>query len=373
MRHFVFEIKKLLFTKKFLIALCFIIAAISLLFIRNYTFQDYAAEIERKEIQRIVKFHRDVDYTLSYYLRENDGDKIAIEKLARNEEVLQKALVWSTTYNRQEDWSSILEKENAYLHSLQVLIDAEDEIPLTMEEIKDRLMFNEELLARNISPEYEDYSIALPNFMKQIIDFIVMYGALVIILILISDLLSGEFESRTLLFQFSQPLKRSNIIFSKFFSAIIMYILVLGTVLVTTFALPTFFGEKGDFNYPVFIEVSNGIHPISISDYVQSAIIANFVFALLIIALYLLFSLITKHTLLTLVSVTSIALAGAMLAMFIKGKLIALLNPFRYLLSMEFITIQNNQNWYDSIIVSLLLTIIFVVISNQIIKTSKVE
>src|SRR5690625_6588036 len=95
MRHFVFEIKKLLFTKKFLIALCFIIAAISLLFIRNYTFQDYAAEIERKEIQRIVKFHRDVDYTLSYYLRENDGDKIAIEKLARNEEVLQKALVWS--------------------------------------------------------------------------------------------------------------------------------------------------------------------------------------------------------------------------------------------------------------------------------------
>lgn len=373
MRYFIFECKKLLFTKRFLIALAIIIGAISLLFFRNLTFQDYAREQVIKEHSRIVKFHRDKDYALYNHLTENDGDQNALEQKERNEPILQKALIWSTSYTGGEPWQEVLHKENEYLLSLDPQIELEEAIPLSLEEIKNSLILNDELLKREIPPEFENYSIATPNFLKQVVDFFVMYGSIVIILILLSDLLAGEFENRTILFQFTQPINRANIIFSKFAAALIMYAIVLLSIILTAYALPTFLGEKGDFNYPVFIEQAGELQAIAISDYLLYAGLANFVLALLIISLYLLFSVLTKHILLTLFTVAGISISAALLASIFKGKLIALLNPFRFLLSMNFISMQTNQNWYDGLIASGLLTITFLFIASQLIKKSKVE
>lgn len=373
MRHFIFETKNLLLTRKFLIILGVIIGLISLLFLRNYMFQSHAENLEKKELERIVKFHRDLDYSLEIHLMENDGDKQAIERKEINELILEKALIWSSSFNQREDWKSLLQKEIDYLQSLGAFIEAEEELPLSLEEIDKRLLLNEELLKRNIPPEYENYSIAIPNFLKQVFDFLAMYGMAILLLLLISDVLATEFENRTILFQFTQPINRSKIIFSKYFASIFMFVIVLVVIFLTSYVNPALFGRQGDFHFPVFIERNNELQPISIYDYLLSTIISIVIFSLLIISLYLLFSLITKHTLLTLFSVICLSILGAILAILIPTKTIALINPFRYFLSMNYLTFQTNQYWYDGFGASIFLTILCLFLAAWKIRTAKIE
>lgn len=372
MRYFIFECKKSIFNRKFLITLGIVLLAITLLFLRNVSFQDYAREQVMKEHSSLVKIHRDKDYDLQIYLSENDGDKNAIVQKERNEEILQKLLIWTSGYTQKKEWQEVLKFENEYLISLDAQIEADEVTPISLEEKNKMILFNEELLKREIPPEFEDYSIARPNFLKQVVDFYMMYGFLILILILINDLLSTEYENRTILFQFTQPIKRANIIFSKFASAFMIYLITLFLILLTSYSLPTLFGEIGDFNYPVFIEKSGELIPIAISEYILYAMITNFFLALLMISLYLLLSVLTKHSLLTLFSLAAISIFGALLSNLFQTKLIASINPFRFLLRMDFITLQTNQTWHDGIIASVLLSIITLLIASRLIRKSKV-
>lgn len=373
MKHFRFEFKNLILTKKFLIALALLIAAVSLLFYRNILFQDYAKEQEMKELDTYIKYHRDKDYSYDRHLAETPGDKEVQVKQELNDEVLQSALIWSSTRSRDEDWQLTVQSEINFLEQVIGYLDMGEEHLLDHEEIMYRITLNNEFLDRNIPPEYENYSIALPNFTKQIIDLFVMYGSFFIVLLLISELLSYEFESRSILFQFTQPLNRANIIISKFFSAIALYIIVTIIMLLTSVTATSIFGTKGYFDYPILAEFDGVLQSIPIADYLIYALIANAVIIIFMIALYLLYSVLTQHTLLSLFLTAITIVFGHFLTTFINWDPVAWISPFRPALSMEFVTLQNNQTWFQSIPITLILTIVILIMAILKIRTAKVE
>lgn len=373
MKHFRFEFKKLIWTKKFLIALILLIVAVSLLLYRNILLQDYAKEQKMNETSSFIKFHRNKEFAYEREL-EIGGNNEETEMLKeKNEVVLQSALEWSSIEIKDQDWRAILQSEISFLEQAREYKEMGEEHPLDDRELTYRLTLNNELLNKNIPPDYEKYSVALPNFTKQVVDLFVMYGSFFIVLVLISELLSHEFESRSIFFQFTQPLNRANIVLSKFLSAIVMYIILSFVMLLISVVATSIFGKQGYFEYPILIELDGVLQSITITDYLTYALIANAVIIMFMIALYLLYSVLTQHTLLSLFLTTGTILFGYFFTMLINWAPFAWINPFRYVLSTDYILFQNNQVWYQAIPITIVLTIAFLIIAMQKIKKSKVE
>ena len=155
---------------------------------------------------------------------------------------------------KTDDWESKLTLQNEILMQTVEYKEEGGDHPLSYKEISHTLALNQKLLDEGIMPEHETYSIAWPNFMKQVVDLFISLGALIIILLLIGETLSSEFENHLINLLFTQPLKKTQIIMSKFWSSVILYLFTTVILLASTMVIGFVFGEKGTFNYPLLIE-----------------------------------------------------------------------------------------------------------------------
>ncbi|SHF71098.1 ABC transporter permease [Ornithinibacillus halophilus] len=367
-----FELKKILFSKKFLYLTIGIIVAVALLLVRNIIFQSYIQEEERQEVDDLLDISYENSEMHQAIMKDNPDDEDEKEKLLINSSLVN-MLYDLRSMIGGENWENRLALKNEYLNRVIEYKEAEGEHPLTFREINHQLALNQKLIDENIPPENETYSIALPNFMKQIVDLFIYFGAIIIVLLLIGEIMSSEFENRSVNLLFTQPLKRTHIITSKFFGSIILYMLTTAIMLASVFLIGTIFGEKGTFDYPLIMERNHEIQFMSISEYIILGITVISVTILLIISLCLLYSLLFKNTLPTLFAVLATLLAGYALTAFITWNPLAWFNPFQYLLPEEIILFQNDSVWWQGIFIILALTILFYFIARQKVKTSKVD
>ncbi|MDY0408995.1 hypothetical protein [Paracerasibacillus soli] len=80
MKIFLFELKKIAWTKKFLVVLIALVCSVAFLFIRNILFADYAQEQKNAEIALFIETSKSKDNT---YTNE-------IERLGSDEELEEK-------------------------------------------------------------------------------------------------------------------------------------------------------------------------------------------------------------------------------------------------------------------------------------------
>src|SRR5699024_1933354 len=184
---------------------------------------------------------------------------------------------------------------------------------------------------------------------------------------------TSEYENNSIRLLFTQPLKRTHIITSKFATAFLTYLCICLILVISTFAIGTFFGEKGTFDYPIIMEINDSIHFISIFEYISRSFIVMSVLILFIISLQLLFSILFKHTILSLFVSAMTLIAGYGITVFVTWDLSGWVNPFQYLMTKETLVIQHTASWYQSIPITLVVSIILFVITIQHVKRSKVE
>ena len=108
----------------------------------------------------------------------------------------ESGMTWPMKALDAGDWQQELQLENHFLTQLQEYKSTDEEFSILNEDIKKTLALNAEHLASNIKPEHETYSTALPNFMKQIVDIFVNFGAILVLLIMVGDILTKEFKQR---------------------------------------------------------------------------------------------------------------------------------------------------------------------------------
>ena len=232
MNLFLFEMKKTLFNKRFAYLLLVITLGILFLFGRNYYFQSYMEKEQEKKIVAEIQYGQSLIRQYQNSLSENP-DQANIEELQRQIGSIVDVLFKLLTSIGSDDWENRLFLEIDYLQKLVIFQESGGEFPLTSREIQERIVTNNHLLAKGIPPEHPVYSLAVPNFIKQAVDLFATTGAIILLILAAGDLLTSEFENRTIHFLFVQPLKKTSIIHSKIWSSVLIY-LIMTVVLIST-------------------------------------------------------------------------------------------------------------------------------------------
>lgn len=353
MKLFQFELKKMIFNKRFLYLMLFILFFISALFLRNHIFQvTIKQEREAYILSSIQESERTVN-ELQQSILNNPNDEIA------KEQEIQMAVIVNTLYDLRSafnanNWRQELEIENLYLKQVQAYKTGGGEFSLQNNQINKTLALNAEHLATNIEPQHTAYSKAMPNFMKQVVDLLLNFGAIIILLIIIGDSLTREFKQRSIYFLFTQPLKKSTIIHSKFWSAFFIYVLIILCSFIVTVCIPFFFGEQGTFSYPILIEQNGTYSFITIKEYLAYTIISVTAIIMLVLSLNLFISLLFKNTIVSMILLVSLLIGGYGILYQLSFFNIEWYNPFQYVFTKETIT-ETGYYWYKGIGVTLVL------------------
>ncbi|MDW0118223.1 ABC transporter permease subunit [Sporosarcina thermotolerans] len=370
MMQFAFELKKILFSKKLLYVYLFIILGVVLLFVRNVTFQPYIEKEENERIGGLIEKSQSLNRMYTAALENNPEDEEMDKLRLINSSMLAK--LYEVREIKSDKWKNRLPIENAFLKEALHFKEEGGDYDLPVGEINKMLAMNHKHLSENIKPRHATYSIALPNFLKLVVDLFMNFGAIIILVILVGEIMTSEFETHSINFLYTQPVNKGNIITGKFFSSILVYFLTAIVLIVAT-ALVGLFGFKGKYKYPIMIEKNGEIDFITIVDYMGQGLTVISITSIMVIALLLVYSLLFKHTLATIFALLATLVAGYGLSAFIKTPFLFWFNPFQYLLPEERLLVRNGADWYQGIPVILLVTIVLFLIARKKIETSRIN
>lgn len=372
MTLFLFELKKLLFSKKTIAILTVLIAFIILLFVRNFSFQPLIAKEERQAIDAQIRTSQANGRAHILMLEKNPEDEKQKELQSVNLQIRDPLYDLASTYS-YENWEENLKVQNKIWRTTLDYKELGGESPFSRGEIIQKITLNEELLKQGIRPEYAAYSIATPNFMKQVVDIWIFGGALILLVLLVGEILSSEYEGHSINLLFTQPFKKMFIVMGKFGSAFILYVFALIITLLTAVIVSFLFGDKGSFSYPILIEKNHSMEFVSIGQYMTKGLVITTSLILLVIALILLYSLYLKRTMSTITALLGTFAIGYVLTAFIHWNSLDWLNPFLNMLPNDLILVQNGRTWYEAIPVTLLLTGIVYGWGIRKVKNSRME
>src|SRR5690625_3364156 len=371
MRLLLFELKKVIFDKKFLYLILILIAGIVALFMRNVIFQSYIEKEALEEVESYVstsqsnaRLHRDS--------LKSDPDNEELQTLESINLDMLDTLSELRDIIETDDCQMELRLKNDFFVNTANYKNKEGDHPLTFEEIEQAIALNEKLLEENIKPEHDTFSKALPNFLKIVMDVFINFGAIIMIILFIGDVFSSEYENRSVNLLFTQPLNKTHLVTSKFISSIFIYIFLTLSVIIATTMVGLLFGSDGTFEYPILIEINDGYEFMTIREYISQGIIMASAIVLMTISLSMLLGILFKHTLTTLLVLLGILLGGYVMIL-IPWDPIFWINPFQYVFAQEMIINQVNSVWYQGIPAALLVTIVCYLMSLHQIKTSKMD
>ena len=330
MRLLLFECKKIFYSKKFLYLVVLLVLGIAFLFIRNVTFQSY---VQKEEIQNVDKQIKKGQANARHHRisLENDPKNKEQQHLQQINENMQSILYDLSARLTSKDWQTKLMLQNEIYAASLDYKEASGDLPISNKEIEYGIAMNDKLLKEGIPPEIKKtYSIAFPNFMGQVVDLFIHFGAFILLIVIIGETLSGEYENYSINLLFSQPLRKSRIIRNaeNFGSAVLLYAVLMIVVLLATAIIGLIFGDAGSFQYPVLIEKNGGIEFLTISNYMLKGLLIVSASIILVIPLYLLYSLLFKQTLSTLAILLMTFVAGYGLSAFVSWGAFSWFNPF---------------------------------------------
>lgn len=357
MSTFSFELKKILFSKRFIYTVLVLVAVITGVFVRNILFTDL---VEEKEKEQVTTYTQEVQKYLSelkYYVDYEPDNEEKIELYKQLGAALNAIYEWDQTIS-SEDWRVTLTKKREFLSALLVYKENKGEFSIASSEIKRLIASAEHHLAVGIRPESEQYSTALPNFMKLVTSVYVNLGAIILLLLIVGDSLTSEFEQRSIQFLYTQPLKKGAIIHAKYGTALVVYVIVTALTYLLTWLLGMFFGKVGTFQYPVMFSNQDTYKFITISEYIQWSLIGMSVMIVMVIALNLFFSVMMKHTIVTLLVTLFLLVVGFFALQPITTNIINWVNPFAFTFA-GMNVLKVDDLWVQSVPIIIILAVIF--------------
>ncbi|MDY0408994.1 ABC transporter permease [Paracerasibacillus soli] len=262
-----------------------------------------------------------------------------------------------------DNWKTTLTVENRLFIAIRKYKATGEDYPISEDDISYRLAMNHTLLDLGIRPEPENYSTAFPNYFKQVVDLFLNYGGFLIVLLVIGEIITREFENKSINLLFTLPLSRAKIIWSKYLSALIISIFTFSFIIAVGLMIGKLFGQEGTFAYPVLVEKEGHFYYLSTIHYIYFVVLLFTIMLLFVIALYIFYSFIFKHILAALSAMIATLLGGYQLGKWMNWEALSWVNPFQYTISKEAILYQNNHLFYQGIPITLLATLLLIVAS----------
>ncbi|SHH90030.1 ABC transporter permease [Virgibacillus chiguensis] len=347
MTYVTFELKKMMFDKKFHLFMLLCILFVIGMFIRNVIFQPYIEKEEQEILAKHTETVRSNEESIQNTLHAEPNNEKLQHLLSISEQLLI-TLTELRNIQNSKDWRTKLTLENEFLFAVKDYKKAEGDFPLSLIDIEQRIATNEKLITDDIKPQHPTFSVAMPNFLKLLTSLLFQFGAILFVIVITGDILSSEYEQRSIQLLFTQPINKKNIITSKYLVSLFVYIAMLFIFFATAILVNVLFGKKGTFQYPVLIENNGDIEFISIADYLFQGIIVTSATVFMVIILSMFLGLILKHTLKTVIVLTIILFIGYSLT-WVSSNFLLWFHPFQYVLANERIVYQNDTVWYQGI------------------------
>ncbi|MCC5438696.1 ABC transporter permease subunit [Clostridium botulinum] len=315
------EIKKIILSRKYIVAMSIffaLYACMSVLMCKDTinskpeialsknqkNLEYWQKEKEDKNISK--KRESEIDQNIKFIERRNKDLKFQIE-------------------NKNVDWEKRLEKDNNNLKEQLKESEKKGE-SIEISEYKQQIAVNDYYLNNNIKPT-SDYEITAFNVMPKINIFVGLLIISIIIAIMTSDSVSGEFNPATIKLLLTKPVSRQKVLFSKFMASVLICILsfliikilaflVLGTVFsFGSFKEPISFYSRYIADKDLIANTGLGVKPdlsslkiCSILKLTAFSEVINMLFIMAAVSLCLLISTLTKK------SSTSISISAILFA-----------------------------------------------------------
>ena len=356
-----FELKKLLFSKRFLYTLLVLALLVVAVFVRNIYFQDL---VEEEEKNKVIEYTREVQKKLSEL-------NIILEKTPEDEksklqyQQLGKALNIIYAWNEEsssKNWRIPLTKKKEFFEELLLYKELQGDFSITSDEIKQIIAVSQHHLQVDIEPESDQYSIKMPNFFKFITTIYVNFSAIVLVLLLVGDSLTSEFEQRSIQFLYTQPLKKHSIVHAKYITGIIAYAVITFVVYFAAWITAYLLGRAGSYDYPILLNFEDRFEFIMIREYIIWSLIAITFSVLMVVALNFFISLVTKNTIVTLLITLLIIVLGYFGLQSVSASFINWVNPFAFTFAgMHILNVKDA--WVNSIYITVGVGVLFYVLT----------
>lgn len=239
------EIKKIILSKKYIIAMSIFLILYSgvtflicrdtmnlkpeILLNKNKTYMEYLKK-EKKSGGASQKRKAEIDNTITEIEMHNESLRFEVK-------------------NKNINWRKRLIKQNKDLNK-QLNLEREKDNVRKVATYNQEVKTNEYYLKHNIEPTL-NYEITAFNIMPKVNIFVGLLIISVIIAIIVSDSVSGEFNSSTIKLLLTKPVSREQVLFSKFLASIITCVLSFMIVKVLVFIILGMVFKFGSFKEPI--------------------------------------------------------------------------------------------------------------------------
>ncbi|WP_050607280.1 ABC transporter permease subunit [Clostridium niameyense] len=239
------EIKKIILSKKYIIAMSIFLILYSgvtflicrdtmnlkpeILLNKNKTYMEYLKK-EKKSGGASQKRKAEIDNTITEIEMHNESLRFEVK-------------------NKNINWRKRLIKQNKDLNK-QLNLEREKDNVRKVATYNQEVKTNEYYLKHNIEPTL-NYEITAFNIMPKVNIFVGLLIISVIIAIIVSDSVSGEFNSSTIKLLLTKPVSREQVLFSKFLASIITCVLSFMIVEVLVFIILGMVFKFGSFKEPI--------------------------------------------------------------------------------------------------------------------------
>ncbi|NEZ47246.1 hypothetical protein FDF74_08520 [Clostridium niameyense] len=239
------EIKKIILSKKYIIAMSIFLILYSgvtflicrdtmnlkpeILLNKNKTYMEYLKK-EKKSGGASQKRKAEIDNTITEIEMHNESLRFEVK-------------------NKNINWRKRLIKQNKDLNK-QLNLEREKDNVRKVATYNQEVKTNEYYLKHNIEPTL-NYEITAFNIMPKVNIFVGLLIISVIIAIIVSDSVSGEFNSSTIKLLLTKPVSREQVLFSKLLASIITCVLSFMIVKVLVFIILGMVFKFGSFKEPI--------------------------------------------------------------------------------------------------------------------------
>lgn len=243
------EIIKLASRRKTLVMLIAFIALTALLAFGNYKADEQSKKAEDPQY-RITQLQNSID-GMNKTLKQNpdmsESDKTSYQSSIKGMEDEIKSI--KENPKAAADWKESLKNT---IDNLEKTVNDTTVPAKYKEEAKLTLQTDKYLLQNNIKPVNENTLNAF-NFIK--ILYIVL-GAIFLavgVAVFSSDMVSGEYTPATAKFLLTQPVSRAKVLLSKFITAVLASVVLIGVIEITAFLVIGLVFGFGNLNYPQIV------------------------------------------------------------------------------------------------------------------------
>lgn len=330
-----FELKKVLSQRKFII-LSFLVATCVLgIFYRNVVFQE--------EIGTSLSESMYPHYSEALQLQQQFEKELEKETQSKNfqagyenVQVMNQTIKELQTAIQNNNWAQLPQFEINFFETVKTHLDLGGTYgSISVDDLEKKMAKASILLKLQLPYESEEYSLAVPNFMKTVTTTLFSFFGIILLIFIIGNIVTEEYETKSIKTLYTQPFKKSKIILSKYLIMILAILISIVVFFISSFIFPHLFdGSSGSFSYPQLINGPDEYTYITTTDYLIKYLtlftaVASFAFSLVI-----LFSVILKNRFSTMVLSLLVLSTGVFLTNQLAF-LHTIFNPFYFFLFLE--------------------------------------